>query len=484
MPEINDILKNNPDAVVPDYVKKAMMEESSGNKYGSTVFDYVPPKDESVQENDFFKDKEYSKEETEKEREELKQILDNSSREIKEVTATDALSGIRSSVPDSSYREAYNEINKSVDASNIKGRTITLYGKQLLKSLIGEDPNEEELKLMASKFEEHSDAISTHSEEEKTGFYNMSKDMLRSFCSDRILDSFDAICPENSDEYCSVLARLLEQIYIAYDNILGYRDDIKELNELALQIDESGMLNIGGENTELNIGDPKSLDHISQKLEKYMELMKNLDERNKKMKQDYKIDDIETYLFEDVKQCLDSALSFEKVIQKVNTAGSKFSKDLKNRKDTDSSIENWIHDIKHDPKTLYTFPCNDFLSDSESREELVRFFLNSYLVQIVQNNNLDVPSDIEIIDYLIDNGYANSDSIDNMKTMAYTMLYVLSRSFKYNRVKENNSDIRILSYTLDIISKLGVKSHRERFIHASEYVMDKVFPNIVLTSIL
>ena len=94
------------------------------------------------------------------------------------------------------------------------------------------------------------------------------------------------------------------------------------------------------------------------------------------MKQDYRIDDIETYLFEDVKECLDTALNFTRVIQKVNTTSSKFIKDLKNRNDTNRSIDNWIHDIKHDSKTLYTFPCNDFLSDAESREELVKFFFN------------------------------------------------------------------------------------------------------------
>jgi hypothetical protein len=206
-----------------------------------------------------------------------------------------------------------------------------------------------------------------------------------------------------------------------------------------------------------------------------METIKRLDDRNRMLKQDYKINDIDTLILESAKQCLDDAINFIRVKNKVDSATKKFKIDLKNTKDTDRCIENWIHDIKHDSKILYTFPCNDFLNDSQSREELTKFFYNSYLVDFVYDKGLDIPVDCEIEDYLINNKYLTEKDLNNLKIKAYAMLYMISRTFKYNRLDNNDNNIRTLSYTLDIISKLGVKSHRDRFIEASNYVYDKLY---------
>ena len=279
------------------------------------------------------------------------------------------------------------------------------------------------------------------------------------------------MCDNNDEKYKEIADRFLEQIYITYDNTISYRDDIKELNDLALEIDKSGLLNDTFDSTN----DPKSFDFMNDKISKYMEAIKRLDDRNRMLKQDYKITDIDTLILESAKKCLDDAINFTRVKNKVDSATKKFIIDLKNSRDTNNSIDSWIHDIKHDSSVLFTFPCNDFLSDSESREELVKFFYNAYLVDIVYSRNIDVPAEDNIDDFLVNTDILTKNDLDELRRKAYCMLYMISRTFKYNKIKENDSNIRTLSYTLDIISKLGVKSHRDKFVEASNYIYDKLY---------
>lgn len=455
--------------IVPDYVKDALYNDSDveQKKYGTTVFDYIPDQDKETIANDFFKSDEFDSSEIEKQREELKETYDGS--KITEVISKDALSGISSSVPANTYsQEDYDALNKTLEENNIRGKSISRYGKSLIKSLLNADPTEEETLLLATKFEEYKDRISTEKINESK-FNELSVDEINEFLSDRIRNQIEGLC--DSESYKDIAARFLEQIYITYNNTISYRDDIKELNDLALEIDKSGLLAEDVEST----ADPKSFDFMNEKISKYMEAIKRLDDRNRMLKQDYKITDIDTLILTSAKACLDDAINFTKVKNKVDTTTKKFRIDLKNVKDTNNSIDNWIHDIKHDSTTLFTFPCNDFLSDEESREELVKFFYNSYLVDIVYSKNIDVPTEVEIDDYLIENNILTKKELTELKTKAYAMLYMISRTFKYNKIKANDDNIRTLSYTLDIISKLGVKSHRDKFIEASNYVYDKLY---------
>ena len=456
--------------IVPEYLKKEM--EKSNNleqkKYGTTVFDYIPEEDKETIANDFFAKDEYNSDEIEKQREELKETYDGS--KVSEVISKDALSGITSSTPENSYtKEDYDALNETLEENNIRGKSISKYGKALIKSLLNSDPTDDETLLLATKFEEYKDRISTDTAN-KARFDELSIKEIEEFLSDRIKNQIKELC-EDSGTYKEVAARFLEQIYITYNNTISYRDDIKELNDLALEIDKSGLLKDDFDSTN----DPKSFDFMNDKITKYMEAIKRLDDRNRMLKQDYKISDIDTLILESAKICLDNAINFTKVKNKIDNAVKKFKNDLKNSKDSDSRIENWIHDIKHDSTTLFTFPCNDFLTDSESREELTKFFYNAYLVDIVYNKNIDVPAEDNIDDYLITNNILANKDLDTLKRKAYVMLYMISRTFKYNKVKDNDENIRTLSYTLDIISKLGVKSHRDKFIEASDYVYNKIY---------
>lgn len=461
-------MNENNNVMVPGYVKDAL--EKDNKKYGTSVLDYIPDNAKETEESDVFRKDEYDEAEIEKQRSELKEDYDGS--KIKETISKDALSGIITSTPEgineADYSETYKEINADLDKKNIQGKTLSVYGISLLTSLLGEAPSEEETKLLATKFDEYKDQVKTE-EINKANFSILDTDTINSFFSERILNQLNAMC-ETEERYREIANRFLEQLFITYQNTISYRDDIKELNELANSIDKSGILsnNFNPENI-----DEKSIDYINEKIAKYMELMKNLDERNTKLRQDYKITDIETLVLEEAKASLDDAINYISIKNKVSGTAKKFRIDLKNKKNTDRSIENWIHDIKHDPKILFTFPCNDFLSDSESREELVKFFYNAYLVDIVYNKGIDIPVDVSIEDYLVDNNISTIKELDILKEKAYAMLYMISRTFKYNRVEGNV--IRTLSYTLDIISKLGIKSHRDAFIEASDYVYTTLY---------
>ena len=147
--------------IVPDYVKDALYNDTDveKKKYGTTVFDYIPDQDKETIANDFFKSDEFDKNEIEKQRYELKETYDGS--KISETISKDALSGITSSVPtNNSYtQEDYDTLNKSLEENNIRGKSISRYGKSLIKSLINADPTDEETLLLATKFEEYHDRI-------------------------------------------------------------------------------------------------------------------------------------------------------------------------------------------------------------------------------------------------------------------------------------------------------------------------------------
>jgi hypothetical protein len=64
---------------------------------------------------------------------------------------------------------------------------------------------------------------------------------------------------------------------------------------------------------------------------------------------------------------------------------------------------------------------------------------------------------------------------NDMKKKAITILYILSRVFKHKKIKDSN-DRRILSYTLDIISKLSVDSYREGFFKLVRFTYDTIYP--------
>jgi len=449
-------MNNENNVIVLEYVKDAI---NNKKQYGTSVFDYVPDKDQETIENDFFKQDEFNKNEIESERSEMRK--DYNGEKIVEKISTDALSGIKSSTPEEPLSKIIDELAEEVNKTDIRGKSITNYGRNLIKSLTGELPTEEDEKHISSKFEEHTQNMVSADD-----FFSMDVSILEDIVTPKIIDQLKALASDNTSDYKNILARFIQQIYIPYYESVEYKDEISNLNLLAKELDDAGLTKDDATSENVHM----SLPDIQKKINEFMFGLKKLDERNSHLRQDYTINDIDTKLVEDVQECLNTALSFEKVKTKVDVTCKKFKKDIRRKDDVNKSIDSWIHSIKHDPYTLFTFPCNDYLSDEESREELVKYFFNAYMINIVEEKELEIPDDKDLEEYLIKSNYITTREIETMKHNAWVFLYALSRTFKYNKIEGNEENIRILSYTLDLISKLGIKSHRDRFIEASNYV--------------
>lgn len=456
-----------------------MMEEK---KFGTSVFDFIPEEDKETIENDFFKEEEYNENEIENMR---KEISLGKNAPIRTTVTKDALSGITADTMVTDDDKDFDEIDENIKKNDIQGKTITNYGKNLIKSIMNRDATDEECKYISSKFEEHYGQL-------KKCIVDKDNKDIGTFNDDITIEALETLLPEeilgqvksvSGDSYDKVIRRFLYQIFFTYSNTLSFRDDISELNSIGRKIKRLNALD--EENSiDANMNEEEYSDQINKQYEsmqqateninKYLSIVKGLDDRNKRMRQDYTIDDIDIYTIEDVKKCLDMAVNFTKVRITISNAAGKFKKDIKHVEDMNSSIDSWITDIKNDSKVLYTFPCNDFLTASESREEIIKFFYNAYLVDIAQKNNMTVPVDRELDEYLIENNLLTNEDSIKLKTKARIMLYMLSRTFKYKKVESDKVNIRILSYTLDIISKLAIKDHLDSFIDISNYVYEQL----------
>lgn len=445
------------------------MEEK---KFGTSVFDLIPDKEEETIESDFFTKNEFNEKDIENQRNELKNEVDP---RVKSLSSKDALNGMTAETIINPLKE-FDDMEKDLEDKNIRGKNITTYSKSILKGLLGEDVTEDECKFISEKLEENKDTIAS-SVEDYTLNDNISISSIESIFPERVSSKLKDVA-EDSGSYENAYRRLLYQIYFSYINTVETRDDISELNKIARMIKtaEIDFQNIKPEEvTEDNAEEQyDSLMKMNDSIGRYMEITKNLDDRNKRMKQDYSIDDYETFVFDEVKACLNDAISFKSVKDKVSSSVDKFKKDIKHVDDMNNSTENWISDIKNDPKVIYTFPCNDFLTNEESRKSIETFFFNTYISNVCIKENIAIPDNEDLYEYLYNNKFITDEDATKFKTMASWTLYIISRTFKYKKVKGNSLNIRKLSYTLDIISKLGIKDHMKAFIETSEFIYNKL----------
>ena len=475
------LIHENDKVVLPDYIMEDM--QKNNKVYGTSVLDMIPVQDEVSSESDVFDEQVYEENEISDMKKEIKESY--SGETVKEIISVDALSGIKTSTGEikSDNEKMFDDIDKTLESGNIRGKSLTRSGKALISSLINEEPTDEEELQIATKFEQYRDSS------DNIDFSKISIQDLESFVSDRIKRQIKSIT-EDSGDYENIFRRFLQQLFTPYKEITGYRDDMSELTELCRNIDKSGLLNdksneesledirekfsnFQGEEDDIN-NSFETLKDMSEKIEKSMELLKKLDDRNKRLKQDFTIDDVDIKLYSEIKECLDDALEFKRVKNKVVSAAGLYKKEIRNKSDVDKSIDSWIHSIKHDPYTIYTFPCNDYLSDSESREKIIEFFANAYLIDYITKNNIIIPEDEDLTEYLLNLDNRYSDIISEFIYKAWIMLYILSRTFKYGKIQKDDAYVRTLSYTLDLISKLGVKDHRDRFVEASDFVYNTI----------
>lgn len=182
-------------------------------------------------------------------------------------------------------------------------------------------------------------------------------------------------------------------------------------------------------------------------------------------------------------KCLTKSLNFTNVYDKLENTLPIIKKNINKIDDINNSIEKWIDSIRTDPETLYTFPVNDHLSLKESREEIENYFYNIYLgnymstvVQPLSSYIDDNGNPIDAEKYLIDTMQGDNKLFKSFHEKAKIVLYLISRTFKIKKLDDINNR-RILSYTLDIISKLDNKEYRDRFIKLSNDIYNKIYNN-------
>ena len=437
----------NSNISIPDYIAQEMKNDITNKKiYGKSVLDYIPS-NEDYDDTAFTEDL-LSESEIDEERKFLK---NNNNGAVSELIKTDAITGVKNSIAYGSDRD-YERLIDMLDNTDIRGKKITNSGKAMIKDLIKSDPTEEEISTMSKAFENI-----------RTNNIVPSISDIESILGDRISNKIKQIT--NSTDYESVLKRFFDQLYNTYSGIVEYNDDVRDLTKLIKKVDDLSSDSDNDQNF-------KNLIDIQDSISKFMNNIKHLDDRNSRLKQDYSLDDYDIRMIDSAAKCLDSALSFELIYQKIDNSKNKFKKDIKNIDYVNNTIDNWIQDIREDPDTLYTLPVNDYLPLNESRESLVNYLYMSLLLDIAYNSSYfkGIPVDENDLEkWLINDKILNDEIIRNYKLRARLTLFVISRTFKYKKLSSEDNR-RILSYTLDMISKLNVSEYREKFVKLTNYI--------------
>ena len=70
---------------------------------------------------------------------------------------------------------------------------------------------------------------------------------------------------------------------------------------------------------------------------------------------------------------------------------------------------------------------------------------------------------------LISEQLADRKLFDELKEKSYIVLYVIAKTFKYKKIQDETSR-RVLSYTLDLISKLSIPENMKLFVDLTNNV--------------
>lgn len=435
---------------VPEYIKPEL------NKiYGQSVVGDI-----NKNEINSFPEDDLPDSEIQDMRNDLKQSIDVSQN--RGITTTDAISGIKNTSIDDDELEKIDDI---INEQDIRGKTITNSGIAMITDLLKDEPTKDELKHISEEF-------AKWLENEDT--FDMQISYIESVLGERITNKIKEI--SDPSDYKSVIRRFSMQLYNTYQKVVQYNDDMRQLSKLAKKVSD---YNKSSENQYESMeefekfnNEFKNLTEVQNDITEFMNKVSKLDDRNKRLKQDYSIDDYDIRTVKSVKACLDKALSFDLPKLKVKIGYKKIRKDFRDEKTVNSSIENWISDIRNDPNTLFTFPVNDFLSLKESRIQMEEFLYTAILAYNLPENIPD-PGDLELGEAMLKYNIITKDEYNRYKVQSRLLLYVLSRTFKHKKLTTDD-DRRVLSYTLDIISKLGVHDHRERVVNLVNYIYETI----------
>lgn len=427
------------------------MEEK---RYGESVLEYIKDND-VVADPELEFDDLMSESEVEIEREKLKK----GERNRKDIVTTDAINGIRSS-----SKETYDPttLEEVVNERDIKGKTLTQAAITLLEDLLKETPTDEELEHISKYFDNLSD--------ESKSISDLTSEELEDCLGDRISDKIFNLVGDK--RYFTVLERFVEQLHASYKYEVEYNDDIRELVKISKILNKKNneFKDIKNGTTTIDTdGYNELLEETGSDFVKILDRIKNLSDRDNRMRATYTVDDIEIELMENVKNSLETAISFNLIKEKHNNNKKKYKKDMKNLEEVNNDIENWISAIKNDPDTIYTLPINGYLSISESRKAFIKYLYDSYIMLKFGVQSL---SDTDIIDIekdYIENNICTKDELKDIKNTIIYFIYLLTKAFKYKKINTPDKR-RILSYTLDILSKLGKNEYQIIFMDIISYI--------------
>lgn len=438
--------------------------------YGSSVVN-IPengPEDTIVDGSELFtENNEFTSEEVDSMRDELKADDKGS---ITEEVSKDALSGITSS----QEVNLDGSVNDIINEKEVRGKEISRTGVEMLKQVLGRDPTAEEKEKIASYFE------TLESDKDFT------IEKIEENFPEEVITKIKKVAEENNKDYNEIIIRYVGKIYDKYKYIVEYFDDVSALNKLSRKLDEKNKELDNNENSEKSdeevtesINDAySSIQDIQAKMSEFIKKWETnkLDDRNKRLKQNYNMDDVDIYLIKEIHDSLDSALKFERIYQKIRNTKEQMKIELHRPKESNKVIEDWIDMVRRDPLTLYTLPVNDFWTPEKSREELVTIFYTSLLLDYASRfneelENADISySDIlskdsieDVENMLISEQLADRKLFDEMKEKSYIVLYVIAKTFKYKKIQDETSR-RVLSYTLDLISKLSIPENMKLFV--------------------
>lgn len=467
--------KNNPINVMNDTANWDDDDTNELDSYGSSIYTETDVKD-------LFPKTQLSDEDIEKSRNELKE--DKEESRVKEKIVRDANSDAIIHAPMDKEDEPEN-VSEIVNKRDIKGKTLSNSGISLIQNLLKNDLNDDEYIHIKEFFE----SISINHNNESLSFLeSIPLESVENGLGKRITNEISKIVNKSeyrfsnnetkSEEYSRVIRNFLEQLYSSYNYIVEYNDDISELAQLSSLIAE--------DDKNHKLDDMQNIKESSEKISAFLEKLSSLDERDKKMKPKYNISDTDIYTVSNIKECLDTALSFKLIYDKVDVTAQRTARIMRNKNEIFKTIDEWIIDIKNDSTTLYTFPVSSMLSIEESRSKILEIFYSIYIFELYEidmskiYNEDDESNNMSLDEYLIDNKIASKNDIYNIKTRAVLMLYYMATTFKVKKLNssdEYNSNRRILSYTLNIISKLDNKIYKDNFIKISDYIYNAITNN-------
>lgn len=391
----------------------------------------------------------------------IEELKKNNPGRVKAIKTLDPITGIKASGLIADVAQTAQEL---LDETDREKRELSELAVSDLNVIFGNkipDGYIESLELKLEKFS-HIDYLKDHITE-----YNNVVELL----GQELVDSVNKkirISSISSHEALSRVAIKLFESFACKDAIYNDMEDFNKLSNKLSKSDESDDLNV-------------MLKQMSSLLGAVSNLEESMARRELPV---YSGDDVDVMLIDEIRETYTDAMSFKKIYKLLEDKSlcKKFKLDLtKKYKIAYNRIESWTADLANDSKVVYTFPTSaksiyDKVANEKLTAEFIEYMANA-LIRAKLNNvlvNTEKANELGLIDFYLSVGAITKKEIEEFRFKAVLFAYVLSRVFKYKNV-ESSYDRRILSYTLDFVSKALDQRYRTDF-----YILvDSVYNSIM-----